>query len=44
MMSNYYITKFTSPDLTIIIAQNLFFIGLYGIHIEVINLFVLFEY
>jgi hypothetical protein len=44
MMSNYYITKFTSHDLAIIIVQNLFFIGLYVIDIDVIHLFVLFEY
>jgi len=43
-MNNYYITKFTGHDLAITIVQNLLYIGSYGIDIDVIHLFVLFEY
>ncbi len=41
---NIYITKFMGHDLAIIVVQNLFFIGSYGIHMDVIHLLVLFEY
>jgi len=36
--------KFMGHDLTIIVIQNQFFIGLYGIDMNVIHLFVLFEH
>ncbi len=36
-----HITNFMGHDLAIIIVQNLFFIGLYGINMDVIHLFVL---
>jgi len=38
------ITNFMGHDLTIIVVQNLLFIGSYGIDTNVIHLFVLFEY
>jgi hypothetical protein len=41
---NYNITNFMGHDLAIIIMQNLFFIGLYGIDMDFIHLFVLFEH
>jgi hypothetical protein len=39
-----YITNFMGHDLAIIIVQNLFFIGLYRIDMNVIHLLILFEY
>jgi hypothetical protein len=39
-----YITNFMGHDLAIIVVQNLLFIGLYGIGIDVIHLLVLFEH
>jgi hypothetical protein len=38
------ITNLMGHDLTITIVRNLFFIGLYGIDIDVIHLHVLFEH
>jgi hypothetical protein len=39
-----YITNFMGRDLVIIVMQNLLFIGLYGIDMNVIHLLVLFEH
>jgi hypothetical protein len=39
-----YITNLMGHDLTIIVVQNLLFIGSYGINMDVIQLFVLFEH
>jgi hypothetical protein len=39
-----YITNFMGHDLAIIVMRNYFFISLYGININVINLLVLFEH
>jgi hypothetical protein len=38
-----YIINFMGHDLEIIVVWNLFFIGLYGLNIDVIHLFVLFK-
>jgi hypothetical protein len=38
------ITNFMGHDLTIIVVQNLLFISSYGIDMNVIHLFVLFEH
>jgi hypothetical protein len=38
-----YITNLMGHDLVIIVVRNLFFIGSYGINMDVIHLFVLFE-
>jgi hypothetical protein len=40
----YYVTNFMGYNLAIIVLQNLFFIDLYRIDTNVINLFILFEY
>jgi hypothetical protein len=40
---DFDITNFMGHDLTIIVVQKLFFIGLYGIDMDVIHLLVLFE-
>jgi len=44
MSINLDITNFMGHDLTIIVVQNLFFIGSYGIDMDVIHLLVLFEH
>jgi hypothetical protein len=42
--SKHYITNFMGHDLTIIVVWNMFSIGSYGIYINVIHLFILFEH
>jgi hypothetical protein len=42
--NHHHITNLMDHDLIIIIEQNLLFVGLYGIGINIIHLFVLFEH